>query len=183
MSFAVRCAVIAAIAFSAPAIARAQTWTYLGEFALNEMQSHFIGVDLDSIRTVDGLREVQVAYVSPSRRQFSGVEFDFTVEVERYDCGGGRYHKFRQDYFVIGSAATLGTFQERGAPHWIGLEIPPNVADLVCRSPPAETSGAYPSADALARAARGGAAGDGETAPVPERLGPRLTDLLGPELK
>ncbi len=183
MSFAIRCAVIAAIAFSAPATAQAQTWTYLGEIALSDMESYFVGADVHSIRTVDGLREVRVVYVSPRRRQFSGVEFDFTVEVERYDCGRSRFHKFRQDYFVIGSAATLGTFQERGAPDWIDLEIPPNVADLVCRSPGVERSGAYPSADALARAARGGAAGDGETPPVSDRLGPRLTDLLGPELK
>ena len=182
MSFVFRCVVAVAVALSAPSAGRAQSWTSLGEVALSDMESYVVGADLDSLRTVDGLREVRVTYVSPRRRQFSGVEFDFTVEVERYDCGGRRFYKFRQDYFRIGSAASLGTFQERDEPSWIDVDIPPNVADLVCRYRPVETSGSQPDPEAFARAARDPSAADDARPPLSERLGTRLTDMLGPEL-
>jgi hypothetical protein len=183
MSFALRGVVATAIAVSAPTAAQAENWTSLGKVVVNEWVTELVGVDLDSIRAVDGHIEARVVYVSPAPRQFSGVEFDYTVEIERYDCGGRRFHKFRQDYFVIGSTTSLGTFQERDEPSWIETDIPPNVADLVCRRGTIERSGSYPDPDAFARAARGLPAGEGERPSVSDRLGPQLTDLLGPELK
>ena len=183
MSFAFRCVLAAAVALSAPTAARAENWTSLGRVVVNEWVTEFVGLDLDSIRTVDDHVEARVIYASPARRRFGGVEFDYTVEIERYDCGGRRFYKYRQDYFVIGSDPSLGTFQERDEPSWIETDIPPNVADLVCRYRTVETSGSYPNPEAFARAARGQPAIPGDRPPVSERLGPRLTDLLGPELR
>ncbi len=182
MSSAFRCALALAVALAAPTAARAESWTSLGKVVLNEWVTEFVGLDVDSIRTVDGHVEARVVYASPARRQFSGVEFDYTVEIERYDCEGRRFYKFRQDYFVIGSPTSLGTFQERDEPSWIEADIPPNVADLVCRYRVVETSGSHPDPEAFARAARGLPAMDDDRPSVPERLGPRLTDLLGPAL-
>lgn len=181
MPFPTRCIVAAAVAVAAPAAARAENWTSLGLVVLNEQTSEFVGVDLDSIRTVNGLVEARAIYASPARRQFGGVAFDYTVEIERYDCPGRRYYKFRQDYFVIGSPVSLGAFQERDEPSWIPTEIPPNAADLVCRYRAVETSGSHATAEAFARAARE-PPGEGRR-PVSDRLGPRLTDLLGPALE
>src|SRR5690606_23524407 len=88
MSSAFRCALALAVALAAPTAARAESWTSLGKVVLNEWVTEFVGLDVDSIRTVDGHVEARVVYASPARRQFSGVEFDYTVEIERYDCEG-----------------------------------------------------------------------------------------------